>query len=387
MAPPVVEVHDVHKGFRLYHERNVSLKSVVLDRGKRARYDIYEALKGVSFEVSEGKTFGLVGSNGSGKSTMLKCIAGILVPDAGTISVRGRVASLLELGSGFHPELSGRDNVFLNASILGLSRKETAARFDEIVDFSGIEDFIDSPVKNYSSGMYVRLGFSVAIHVQPELFLVDEVLAVGDEQFQRKCAAKFTDLQEQGTTIVLVTHSMGQVLDLCDEAIWLDKGVPRLVSDAETVVGAYLDEQDRIGSGHDVIKDARVTLVDRDDRPVKEIPTLTPLRARVDIELATAVEEVNVRVEMLDNRGIPIVDGRAEVSANGTTSLQTTANLPALPLRVGEYLVRAWIEAKGQKDATSASARFVVPGDEKHIVILSTPVTFEPTSVGEPQDS
>ncbi|MFZ8877408.1 MAG: ABC transporter ATP-binding protein, partial [Ilumatobacteraceae bacterium] len=174
MSAPAVAVHDLWKSFRLYHERNQFLKAAIL-RGRRARYEEFWALKDVSFEVPVGTTFGVIGSNGSGKSTLLKCLAGILVPERGSVEISGRISALLELGAGFHPELSGRENVFLNGAILGLSKKEIAARFDSIVDFAGLEDFIDTPVKNYSSGMFVRLGFAVAAHVEPEVLLVDEV--------------------------------------------------------------------------------------------------------------------------------------------------------------------------------------------------------------------
>ncbi|MGA1062448.1 MAG: ABC transporter ATP-binding protein, partial [Ilumatobacteraceae bacterium] len=189
MSAPAVAVHDLWKSFRLYHERNQFLKAAIL-RGRRARYEEFWALKDVSFEVPVGTTFGVIGSNGSGKSTLLKCLAGILVPERGSVEISGRISALLELGAGFHPELSGRENVFLNGAILGLSKKEIAARFDSIVDFAGLEDFIDTPVKNYSSGMFVRLGFAVAAHVEPEVLLVDEVLSVGDAAFQRKSAEK-----------------------------------------------------------------------------------------------------------------------------------------------------------------------------------------------------
>ncbi|MGO4603866.1 ABC transporter ATP-binding protein [Terrabacter sp. 2YAF2] len=376
MRQPAVSVHDVHKGFRLYHERNASLKSVLL-RGSRSNFEVYEALKGVTFEVEAGHTFGLLGGNGSGKSTMLKCIAGILVPDSGTIQTRGRVASLLELGSGFHPELSGRDNVFLNASILGLSRKETAARFDDIVDFSGIREFIDSPVKNYSSGMYVRLGFSVAIHIQPDLFLVDEVLAVGDEQFQRQCAAKFGELQTQGTTIVLVTHSMGQVRDLCDSALWLDRGAQRALGDAGTVVSAYLDEQDRLGSSHEVIGPIAMDLRDDTDREVTDVASGTPLTLRVEAQMNQPVATVNLRVELLDDRGLPLVDGSQDVPVVGG-SARASVDLPGLPLQAGEYVVRAWFDAEGQEHASCASYHFLVEGGGKHFALLSTPLRFQP---------
>jgi ABC-2 type transport system ATP-binding protein len=234
-----VEVEHVSKRYRLYHERNQSLKASVM-RGRRARYDEFLALNDVSFEVREGTTFGLIGENGSGKSTMLKCIAKILRPDAGRIVTNGKISALLELGAGFHPELSGRENVYLNGAILGLSRKQLDAKFDEIVAFSGIEQFIDSPVKNYSSGMYVRLGFSVAINVDPDILLIDEVLAVGDAEFQRKCSEKIAEFREQGRSIVVVSHSLPSVRTLCDEVALLEHGQVLQVGPAADVIDEYL---------------------------------------------------------------------------------------------------------------------------------------------------
>jgi ABC-2 type transport system ATP-binding protein len=248
-----VEVDHVSKQFRLYHERNQSLKASVM-RGRRARYDEFLALDDVSFEVHEGTTFGLIGENGSGKSTMLKCIAKILRPDGGTITTHGKISALLELGAGFHQELTGRENVYLNGAILGLSRKQLDAKFDEIVNFSGIEQFIDSPVKNYSSGMYVRLGFSVAINVDPDILIIDEVLAVGDAEFQRKCSEKIAEFREQGRTIVVVSHSLPSVRVLCDEVALLEHGKVLRVGPAADVIDEYLadvfaDAEDREG-GH-----------------------------------------------------------------------------------------------------------------------------------------
>jgi len=238
----VVSVEGLSKRFRIYHERNQSLKAAVM-RGGRADYEEFWALRDVDLEIREGSTFGLVGENGSGKSTLLKCIARILRPDAGTVRTRGKVAALLELGSGFHPELSGRENVYLNGSILGLSRRELDARFDDIVGFAGLERFIDTPVKNYSSGMYVRLGFSVAINVDPEVLLVDEVLAVGDASFQRKCQEKFADFRAQGRTIVIVSHDSGAMRTMCDEVAWLDAGRVHAVGRPGAVVDDYVDEE------------------------------------------------------------------------------------------------------------------------------------------------
>ena len=240
MSTSAVSVEGVSKRFRLYRERNQSLKAALM-RGKRAAFEEFWALRDVSFEIPEGSTFGLIGENGSGKSTLLKCIAKILMPDEGTVTARGRLAALLELGSGFHPELSGRENVYLNGSILGLRRKELEGKFDEIVDFAGIGEFIDQPVKNYSSGMYVRLGFAIAINVDPDVLVVDEVLSVGDASFQDKCAQKFIDFKAAGKTVVLVSHSMSQVQDMCDSAAWLRKGELVMVGDAKPTIKAYLD--------------------------------------------------------------------------------------------------------------------------------------------------
>jgi lipopolysaccharide transport system ATP-binding protein len=239
MSDIAVRVDHVSKRFRLYHERNQSLKSTIM-RGRRSVHEDFWALKDVGFEVPTGSTFGLIGSNGSGKSTLLKCLAKIYYPEKGTISANGRIAALLEVGSGFHPELSGRENVFLNGSILGMSKKEITRKFDEIVDFSGVEQFIDQPVKNYSSGMYVRLGFAVAINVDPDVLVVDEVLSVGDADFQEKCRQKFIDFKEAGKTVILVSHAMGSVQEMCDHAAWLSHGELVMMGEAEPTINAYL---------------------------------------------------------------------------------------------------------------------------------------------------
>ena len=239
MTEPAVIVDGVSKRFRLYHERNQSLKVTIMRR-RRSRVEEFWALRDVSLEVPAGTTMGLVGENGSGKSTLMKCITRILRPDAGSVTVNGKASALLELGAGFHPELTGRENVFLNGSILGLSRRQIDRKFDQIVDFAGLSQFVDQPVKNYSSGMYVRLGFSVAINVDPDVLLVDEVLAVGDEAFQRKCQEKFVDLKAQGKTIVLVSHDLEAVQNLCDHAAWLDHGHVKLVDRARRVADEYV---------------------------------------------------------------------------------------------------------------------------------------------------
>ena len=238
MSDWAVRVSEVSKKFRLYHERNQTLKSAIL-RGRASKHEDFWALQDVSFDVIEGHTHGLIGTNGSGKSTLLKCLAKIYWPTSGSIQYRGRMASLLEVGSGFHLELSGRENIYLNGSILGMSKKEIDSKFDEIVDFSGVEQFLDQPVKNYSSGMYVRLGFSIAINVDPDILVVDEVLSVGDEGFQRKSFDKFLDFKKQGKTIIMVTHTMPVVEEICDTVTWIEKGVLMESGKAKPVVAAY----------------------------------------------------------------------------------------------------------------------------------------------------
>ena len=235
-----IVVDDVSKKFRWHRDKRQSFKER-LYRGKPTQLNEFWALKHVSLEIPKGTTFGLIGHNGSGKSTLLKLLAGIHRPTSGEISTDGRISALLELGAGFHPELTGRENIYLNGAILGLSHKQIDASVDKIIDFSGIEDFVDVPVKVYSSGMYVRLGFSIAVTVEPEILIVDEIVAVGDEEIQRKCFDHLHELHKQGTTIVIVSHALGIVENLCDRAAWLDHGELKLLGEARSVVRGYLD--------------------------------------------------------------------------------------------------------------------------------------------------
>jgi ABC-type polysaccharide/polyol phosphate transport system ATPase subunit len=222
-VPDAIEIQGVSKHFRLYHEHYSTLKERVVHFG-RTPFEEFWALKDINFSVEEGSTVGILGHNGSGKSTLLKCVAGILQPTSGEIRTRGRVAALLELGAGFNHELTGRENVYMNASILGLSKKETERIFDEIVAFAELEKFIDMQVRHYSSGMYVRLGFAVAVNVEPDILLVDEVLSVGDEAFQRKCIERVKRFQREGRTILFVTHAPDLVRQICNRAVVLDHG-------------------------------------------------------------------------------------------------------------------------------------------------------------------
>src|SRR6188474_2431425 len=257
-----IEVVHASKVYRRFgHKRQfATLKSALLG-GSLIRDlnpdETFSAIRDLTVEVPCGRTLGVIGRNGSGKSTLLKLVAGITKPTSGEVRVNGRISALIELGAGFHPEISGRENVFINGIMLGLSKREVARRFDEIVEFAELKDFIDAPVKTYSSGMYMRLGFAVAIHVDPDVLLVDEVLAVGDEGFTHKCLDKFSEFKRRGKTILLVTHSLGLVERFCDDAVWLDHGEKMAQGDPKRVIDAYLLDVESAEEGYLAKEDAK----------------------------------------------------------------------------------------------------------------------------------
>ena len=354
VSEAAIRVEGVSEAVPPVPERNQSLKAALM-RGGRASYEEFWALRDVSFDIPRGATFGLMGVNGSGKSTLLKCIAGILQPDGGRVSSTGTMAALLELGSGFHPELSGRENVYLNGSILGLSRRELDARFDEIVDFAGVARFIDQPVKNYSSGMYVRLGFSVAINVEPEILLVDEVLAVGDQAFQEKCMAKFAEFRRSGRTVVLVSHALGSMRTMCDEIAWLDAGQLVETGSPQEIIDRYSEAShdtqaipgagSRWGSGEAQLSD--VSLLDRDGLPTTLVHTGDGVTIRLRWETSRPVEEPVFGLTLWTREGVEIwsqhtrdaefpvdrIEGRGEVDVD----------IPDLVLLPGAYSLSASI--------------------------------------------
>lgn len=291
MSGLALSVAHVSKQFTLHHERYRSFQEHAVNILRRRRSsEKFWALRDVSFDVEQGRSFGLIGENGSGKSTMLKIIAGILRPNEGSVRVNGRLAALLELGAGFHPDLTGRENIFLNASVLGFSRREIERRFDGIVDFAELDRFIDTPLKHYSSGMQIRLGFAVAINSDPDILITDEVLSVGDEAFQRKCIDRIDDLMRRGKTIILVSHGLAQVRYICTDAIWLDHGLVRAAGRAAEVVDEYLDFANK---------------KDRDRRGETEIDDATAA-AGVDPSRRWGTREIEItRVELLDDRGRP----------------------------------------------------------------------------------
>lgn len=229
-----IEVRNVKKSFKVYYDRGVAFKDRILSRG-RNKYEMRQVLNGISFTVKKGEAVGLIGKNGCGKSTTLKLLTKIIYPDEGTISMQGRVSSLLELGAGFHPDMSGRENIYMNAAVFGLNRKEIDQRVDSIIEFSELEEYIENPVRTYSSGMYMRLAFSVAINVDADILLIDEILAVGDISFQKKCFERLKEIKNKGTTIVIVSHSFDQIEKICDKSIWInegqikEEGIPKVV--------------------------------------------------------------------------------------------------------------------------------------------------------------
>ena len=354
-AAPAIEVHGVSKRFLVFREKPSTIKQRLLT--SRARADDFWALRDVDLEIGEGATFGLIGHNGSGKTTLLKCIAGILRPTSGTIRQRGRLAALLELGAGFHQELTGRENVYLNASFLGLSRKQTDAVFDDVVAFSELEDFIDNEVKFYSSGMLVRLGFAVAVHVDPDVLLIDEVLAVGDEAFQAKCLERIRTFQREGRTIVLVTHALDTVIETCDRAAMLHHG-----------------ELHAVGMPDDVVREMRYVLLGVTDpsfvpeegtreAEVAEVQIVPPPGARegrilrgdtftivVDVRQNEPVDDLDVDIAVLDGAtNYPVLDARtsrAGLDLGRFDKKRVRFRIAGFPYDPGKYWVTVGLSSR-----------------------------------------
>ena len=348
----------VWKSYRIYHQRSHSLKEKVLSR--RNMYEDFWALRGVDLEIPEGATIGILGANGSGKSTLLKTMAGIVTPNRGTVVVNGSVSPLLELGTGFHPELTGRENVFLGGSLLGHNRRVVERLYDDIVDFAGIEPFMDIPVKNYSSGMYARLAFAVAVSVDPDILIVDEVLSVGDEQFQMRCHRRMSDLRAGGRTVVLVTHDLETIRSLCSSAAWIDEGVIRKAGDPHDVTNAYLGEVHanaahaapvpatggRLGSG-----DAEITEVEfLDDRqaPTATFRTGDAMTIRLRYRASEPIEGVSCGVAVFNAGNQAYLFGQSTEAAGMVLTLAETGTIelviPNLPLLPGNYLVTVALE-------------------------------------------
>ena len=363
MSTPAIRVDSLWKNFRLYHERNRYLKAAML-RGRRARYEEFWALQDVSLTVAKGATVGVIGSNGSGKTTLLKCLTGIYTPERGSVHIEGNVAALLELGAGFHAELSGTENIYLNGSILGMSKKEIDNKFDSIVEFAGLEQFIDTPVKNFSSGMVVRLGFSIATHVEPEVLLIDEILAVGDQAFQRKSTEKIEQFRRDGRTILVVSHSLGLVQQLCDTVVWLEKGHVKMTGPASDVISEYTgttygnfaredaSSKTRWGSGEAQI--TQVTTLDASEQPIDTLSSGGEFRLRLELNSHVRIESPVLRVQMETMSGELVW---STTTQRGTATLRVLdgpavamLQIPSLPLADGTYYVSVSIT-----DATGAT--------------------------------
>ena len=316
-AENAIEVHDIKKSFRVYLDKGRTLKELVLF-SKRRKYEERQVLQGISFEVKKGEALGLIGHNGCGKSTTLKLLTRIMYPDSGTIEMRGRVSSLIELGAGFHPDMSGRQNIYTNASIFGLTRKEIDARVDNIIEFSELEAFIDNPVRTYSSGMYMRLAFAVAINVDADILLVDEILAVGDANFQAKCFNKLREIKANGTTIVIVSHSLGQIEEICERSIWIHEGKIQKEGNPREVHPAYLEymgqkrpeaasekvksEGERPGDGRVRIK--TVEVISGKEGESNVFRTGEPVTLNISYNVVEKVEEASIGLEVYNGDGV-----------------------------------------------------------------------------------
>lgn len=356
-----IEVKDVGKKFRIRHSGHHTLKSAALGvlRRRRAREDFW-ALSDLNFDVDEGTTLGIIGANGAGKSTLLGLIARTMRPTVGSISVRGRVSSLLELGAGFHPDLSGAENIYLNGAILGLSRKEIAGRFDEIVRFAELEQFIDTPVKHYSSGMYVRLGFAVAVEVNPDILLIDEVMAVGDETFKKKCLGKIARFKEQGKTMLIVSHDLDTITEVSDEVLLLDEGKVVGVGTPGQVVDQY-KSLGFLKAGEIVIREwgtkeaviEAVRLVDGRGNPVESIRSGEPLVAEIDYRAHRRIEDPVFGFAVTKSDGIlccgsnTVIDGFPIPLIEGAGTLRL--RFESLPLLQGKYYLSFSLHSRDHK--------------------------------------
>ena len=402
MSIPVIEIKDLSKRFVIRKDKSLKERLVNARQSNLHKDDFY-ALRDVNITIHSGSTIGLIGPNGSGKSTLLKMVGGILQPTTGTVKLRGRVAALLELGAGFHPDLTGRENVYLNASLQGLTRKETDRYFDAIVDFSGIERFIDTQVKFYSSGMYVRLAFAVAVHVDPDILLVDEVLAVGDEPFQRKCMDRIRGFQHEGRTIVFVTHGLDLVAEICDRAVVLESGhviadgTPR---DALRVLRSEFEQerQDDIERQHATeqkrateqsetteLPRARIERVEvlSGGTPVGEVPVGAPLTVRVHVRADEPLED------WILGFGIQTAVGQSIYGTNSRMmgvhlpalrgALAYDFTIPAIDIGEGTYIVHAAIASQTGVEihhpVEGASLTVTADGRETGFVHLRTSLT------------
>lgn len=377
----VIEVDNISKSFKIHHERHQTLKERLL-HPKSGTTELFSALNNVNFSIAEGETVGIVGHNGSGKSTLLKCICGVLQPSSGEIRLRGSLAALLELGAGFQGELSGRDNVYLYGAMLGFSRKMVDRIFDEVVAFSEIEQFIDTQVKFYSSGMYIRLAFAVAVSVSPDILVVDEVLAVGDERFQQKCIDRIKKFQEEGRSILLVTHNADQVRSLCDRAIVLDSGVMIADGQASEALRVFREHQLEDAQANDVAGTQANINIDSVTTPSGTFEVRSGTGIHLDVNLsAENAYSGNFMFEIFTRTGLLV--SRSDPQASPVNLKQGPnrigLDIGALPLLDGIYDINVGIV--DQRGSTviawkeqAASMQVVYEGRESGIVEISSSI-------------
>lgn len=351
-----IEVQNISKMFKLYHENVKSLKEKVLFFRRRG-FEEFWALEDVSFEVEKGETLGIIGANGSGKSTLLKCITKILYPTSGRITTNGTIAALLELGAGFQPDLTGRENIYLNASILGFSRKEVEKKFDEIVAFAELERFIDNHVRNYSSGMHIRLGFAVAINVDPDILLIDEVLAVGDEAFQRKCLERIDEIQEAGKTIVFVTHNVELTKEICNKVVMLEQGRIVKMGNPRTVVNYYHQamETEEEGSerGNRRVEISGVALLNENEEPTTHFDTGQSMKIRVAYRANESTDDPVFGFSIDDYRGFTAYGTNTKLKGLDLGTIDGEGfiefDLKSLPMLEGRYLVSVAVHSRDEQ--------------------------------------
>lgn len=392
--PIVIEADAVSKKFSVRRDTSLKERIVTLGRaGRRHRQD-YWALSDISVGIHAGTTIGLIGHNGSGKSTLLKVIGGIIQPTVGEVRQRGRVAALLELGAGFHPDLTGRENVYLNASVLGLSREETEARFDDILAFSGVGDFIDTQVKFFSSGMYVRLAFAVAVHTDPDILLVDEVLAVGDEQFQQKCLDKIRAFQEEGRTIIIVSHALDQIESMCDRVILLNRGQVVLDGAPKAAIDRF---RELLSTGEGTrgeqstqathsLEVSSIRLCDADGAPATRFTIGQPIDLRVHVRALVPVDKWAVGFSINTIHGQMALASNTDVLGVTLDPITDEAvvrlTLTDIGLAPGEYFVNA--NAAGISVASSHSltqgASFVIEGPADTIGPVAASISYQAPS-------
>lgn len=365
MTKPIIEIKGIGKKYNITHQRGgyIALRDVLAgilkNPFKFAKYkakqiagiatkEEFWALRNVDIEINKGDIVGIIGHNGAGKSTLLKILTGITPPTEGEIIMRGRVASLLEVGTGFHPELTGRENIFLNGAILGMTKKEIVKKFDEIVAFSGVEKFLDTPVKYYSSGMYVRLAFSVAAHMEPDILLVDEVLAVGDAEFQKKCLGKMEEVTHgEGRTILLVSHNMSAIKQICKKVIWLKNGQVEMVGQTDVVIDKYLGNarSQAVTIFHNekpkVAQINKISILDKDGRPSSMIPITEPFKIEIDFSVTQELPSLVPSIYFYSQGDLLMVssetDSTGQYKTHAPGRYTTTISVPAFLFNVGNY--------------------------------------------------